>query len=72
MANADVGPLLQEKIIRVSPATPVPDRITALLPDQSQTDALKRYFAPLLEKPEPIAVPGQTAENKAAPEEDQP
>ncbi len=44
VANPAVGPFLQEKLIQASPGTPIPERIKAMLPEQPQTDALKRYL----------------------------
>ncbi|MEL6348023.1 MAG: hypothetical protein AAFV53_33255 [Myxococcota bacterium] len=63
VANAQVGPMLRERIIQADPTVPIPERIAALLPEQPQTAALQRYFAPLLEAPRIIALPDETAEN---------
>lgn len=65
VGNAAVGPLLKERIIQADPSVPIPQHLATLLPAQSQTAALQRYFKPLLTAPTLPAPPEETADATA-------
>ncbi len=68
VANSKVGPHLQENLIQADPGTPMPVRIRKMLPDASQTDALKRYLEVALTPPAPPAQPAGEADAPPAAE----